>query len=342
VNKQEDIFSRLLGVPASRPVLLLAPMEGITRPEFRELVIECGGLDLVATEFIRVSGYKQKLTPFTRHSIPLQIQFMSSQPDILSTNIRRLKKIGYLREDDWLDLNVGCPSRRVNSSGAGAALLKDPIRLKEHIDVLRDAHPDGPCSIKMRLGCESSDSFEPLLEMLAAAPLDFLSIHGRTRSDMYESPIRFEKIARAVEVLPFPVIGNGEIWCLGDAQNMLKQTSVRGLMIGRGALADPFLFTTLRKEFGEAGCVGEQIASERIYELYDFSRRVLSMLEKRQYRENAAVGPFKEFSVWFSRNPLVGSSFFQGVKRLQSVDEVRQFIDTHATVALENSSISFS
>lgn len=315
-------------------MLLLAPMEGITRPEFRDLIIDCGGVDLVATEFIRVSGYKQKLKPFVRHRIPLQIQFMSSQPDILATNIRRLKKIGYLKDDDWIDLNVGCPSRRVNSSGAGAALLKQPDRLKQHIDALRENHPDGPCSIKMRLGCDSTENFEPLLDMLESAPLDFLSIHGRTRSDMYSSPIRFEKIALAVKRLPFPVVGNGEIWSVDDAQKMLEETSVRGLMIGRGALADPYLFTALRRAFGEQSLPEHRDYTERVDELFDFSHRVLSMLESRQHRQNGAIGPFKEFSVWFSRNPIVGSEFFQGVKRLQHIGEIRTFIDTHAKLRL--------
>ena len=108
---------------------MLAPMEGITNHIFRNLIIENGGLNFVATEFVRITTSRQKIKKFNRHSIPLQIQVMSARPDELAACIEFLKDREVLFDDDWVDLNVGCPSKRVNASGAGAALLLEPQKL---------------------------------------------------------------------------------------------------------------------------------------------------------------------------------------------------------------------
>ena len=305
------------------PLLMLAPMEGLTNGGIRELILDIGGVDVVATEFIRITSANQRIKPIHRHSQGLlQIQFMASEPEALAGVILTLKKREIIRDNDWIDINVGCPSRRVNASGAGAALLREPKKLMRMISATRVAHPDGRLSMKTRLGYDSSEDFPSLLETLAAAPLDLLTIHARTKKGCYDpGTLQLEPLQQAVAALPYPVIGNGDVFSLEEAARMLK-TGVAGLMCGRGAMVNPFLFRDLRAffEHGEPRIDD----TERASALASFIHRYLTYLKEREdeTRTGSRVGTFKEFATWFSRNPLIGKSFFQSIKRLTTLSEI--------------------
>ncbi len=339
-RKKRDIFLQQ-GLP-ERPLVFLAPMEGVTNELFRSRIIENGAPDFVATEFIRITGEKQKIPAPGRHEgVRLQIQVMAASPEILKANIGFLKARGVLREDDWLDLNVGCPSRRVNAHGAGAALLKDPERLLRLIELVRGAHPDAPLSVKTRLGFESTDESVDLLRMFQGAPIDFLTLHARSRCGAYTEPVRHDLVREFSRELPYPVIANGEIWSVDDALRVLKESEARGLMCGRGVLRDPFLLAKIRAAL-ESDIFpwpdSEQITvlepalwrpavqrGSMKDELGNFALRLIEDYIKREQSGKKSIGLYKEFATWFSRNPLVGAEYFQGLKRLQSLEEIKEF-----------------
>ncbi|MCB0335350.1 MAG: tRNA-dihydrouridine synthase [Bdellovibrionales bacterium] len=310
----KDVFTQN-AVP--NPALLLAPMEGVTGPVFRELIDQIGGMDLVATEFVRITSGRQGVKPFERFTTPLQIQLMSCEAKTLKESIVHLKAKEVLFEHDWLDLNVGCPSKRVTSHGAGSALLLTPKVLLNISSAMREAHPEGKLSIKTRLGYNSEEDFAEILRVLADCPLDFVTIHARSKAAKYEGPIHFDKLAQAVETLPYPVIGNGDIWTPEDARSMLKNTGVRGLMCGRGAIANPFLFLDIRH-----GSPVDPVA--RRDALLEFARELLYKLEARDRKRGQHIGVFKEFAGWLSQNLLIGRDFFVKIKRLTSYSEIAQ------------------
>ncbi|MEZ4754409.1 MAG: tRNA-dihydrouridine synthase family protein [Bdellovibrionota bacterium] len=300
-----DVFSKH---GFKSPVLMLAPMEGITNHLFRNLFIKNPGVDFVATEFIRITTSRQKLKPFNRHSVPLQIQVMSARPEELQACIEFLKNRKVLLDDDWLDLNVGCPSKRVNASGAGAALLLEPNKLVDMAKRMREVHP-GPLSIKTRVGYQSDENYSTILDALATCPIDFVSIHARTKCAGYTSPVNLKYLKQAVARLPFPVIGNGDIWTVNDALQMLEETGVRGLMCGRGAVSNPFLMTEISASIqGQSFKVSHEKLVEFFFELLKTYQLADGDKPKR-------LGVFKEFTTWFCRHPLVGKELFQRIKR---------------------------
>lgn len=309
------------------PFLMLAPLEGITNAAFRSCICELGGLDSVATEFVRITGPKQGVKPFSRiPGVPLQIQLMGTDAYTLSQVILFLKSQNILFDDDWIDLNVGCPSRRVNASGAGASLLLDPAKLAEIITAMRESH-SGPLSIKTRIGFDTPDAFGPLLNRLAAAPLDFITIHARTRCGGYKEPINLELLKLASTTLPYPVIGNGDIWTAEDALNMLQKTGVRGIMCGRGAVRNPLLFHEIRAAITSTRLNLDPATTLNI--LGTFTKSLSFKLSNSEKKPGYRIGVFKEYATWLSKNPIVGRDFFQGLKRLTEWSAIFSYLETY-------------
>lgn len=315
-----DFFSRTVNIPPSSPVLMLAPMEGITNSLFREhLLSETTGPDIVATEFIRITNARQKVRPFPRHRVPLQIQIMGCDASMMQENLLFLKQKRVITDTDWIDLNVGCPSKKVTAKGAGAALLKTPELLIDIIAALRKEH-SGPLSIKTRIGYDTDTDFPSIVSALKQTQLDFVSIHARSKQAGYTPGINLKQLAFAADTLPFPVIGNGDLWNIEAIQTMLAETNVRGLMLGRAALADPFLFSKI-KSWRTQTAMHHYTASDYLH----FS---LSLLQKYQEREIAEqyphryVGAFKEFFFWLSQNPCLGKEYFHKVKVCSSLESI--------------------
>lgn len=316
------------------PLLCLAPMEGITNAHFRSLLVNCGGVDLVATEFVRITGEKQRIASIHRHTVPTQIQFMASDEGILVGCIKNLKSQVELFENDWIDLNVGCPSRRVTSRGAGAALLKEPKRLLGITEQLRATH-SGPLSIKTRTGFASASEYNELLSVLADAPLDFITIHARTCRAEYEGSPQYELLSKAVVKLPYPVIGNGDITTPARALALLDSTGVHGVMCGRGAVTNPFLFRDTKDLFEQKPSPAR---AKRRAALVRFAEALI-----RAYTNELgairALGPIKEYCFWLAGNPLAKEGLFDRVKTAQDPELI--VAEIRASIVSDDSERSF-
>ncbi len=306
------------------PALMLAPMEGITNRYFRDEICRVSDVDIVATEFIRITSSKQKIKPFPTHLVPLQVQFMASDPDMLRDSIVFVKDKGLLNEESLIDLNVGCPSKRVNARGAGAALLCEPKKLKDMICKIRDIH-SGPLSVKTRVGYQSDEDYPNILSMLKDCPIDFISIHARTKKDGYTAPVNLVYLKKAVETLPYPVIGNGEIWTAIDAIKMIKETGVAGVMCGRGAVSNPFIFSEIRASL-DSNLPKIEFSKK---DLINFTINLFTKYQSvKKETGKRYIGCAKENCVWLSRNPKLGPSFFQSIKRMSNIDEIILFLKT--------------
>jgi len=316
----QDIFSKLnIAEPADK-VLCLAPMEGVTNRIFRDLILKHSDADLVATEFIRITNEKQKIAPFPEHRVPLQIQIMGKDKELIVGSLRFLKSQGLISDDSWIDLNVGCPSKKVTSKGAGSALLLEPAKLLTIVEEIRQVHP-GPLSIKTRIGFQTAEECPLILEHLAKAPLDFITIHARTKCGLYSEPISLEALKEAARLLPYPVIGNGDIWSVDDAMEMIKTTGVRGVMCGRGVMRNPFIIQDIKSHLSN---LPTKTTEERRKQLLLFILELIDSYLNQQSRKRNYSGVIKEFSVWFSKNPLVGREFFNKIKRLSSLTDIKQ------------------
>lgn len=231
------------------PILSLAPMQAISTLAFWRVMEKRGGPDVYITEYFRVhihSTPEKKIlasineTNFTK---PIIAQMIGTNPEYLVKTARLVQKMS---DCSGIDLNLGCPSPRVCGNAAGGALLKNTDLIREIIESLRPV-VKGTLTIKTRVGFETEDEFSRLLELFTDLPIDGLAIHGRTVKEKYQSEVHTREIAEAVGKLSIPVHANGSIVTVPTALAMHEKTGAAGLMIGRGAIRNPYLFDQIRQ-----------------------------------------------------------------------------------------------
>lgn len=236
------------------PPFVLAPMEGVTHPVFRSLILDIGGPGAAWTEFMRVAHHplkartiQRELGPI-RHDVPVGVQLMGTHPELVAESASRAEAVGA----PMVDLNFGCPAPKVFKKCAGAALLDHPDQVSELIRATVDA-VSVPVTAKIRLGVQDESRLAEVVAAVAEAGAAALCVHARTRSDAYSVPARWEALARVRTMTRLPLIGNGDVMTVDDAHRMMRTTGVDGVMVGRGILRDPWLLARLRAQArGEA------------------------------------------------------------------------------------------
>ena len=225
-------------------------MEGLGDQSFRYAMSQVGGFDWACTEFIRVptNAHIPSLCKvyFSNQTapIPQAAQIMGSNPALMAEMAAALQMRGAPR----IDLNCGCPSNTVTGRGAGSSLLKTPDLLYKIASEMVKA-VSIPVSVKLRSGFSDTSLFKENLLAAQEAKISFLTLHPRTKEDGYGPPARWELIAEAKQFLQIPVVGNGDIITADDAMRMKQQTGCDGLMIGRAAAMNPWIFHEIRACF---------------------------------------------------------------------------------------------
>jgi tRNA-dihydrouridine synthase B len=260
----------LLSAPS--PVLALAPMQDVTDLPFWILMHRYGGPDVYWTEYFRVHG-DSKPEAFILRSIienptgrPAVAQLIGNDVPSMVRNAKELQKYNVAA----IDLNLGCPAPVVYRKCAGGGLLREPNRIDSLLGALRDAITVA-FTVKTRIGFATAEEFDILLPLFAKHKIDLLTVHGRTVTQMYRPGVRYDLIARAVREMHCPVFANGNVHSGPHAREVLEQTGVRGLMIGRGAIRNPWLFDQIRAELSGQPIklpTGRQLLTY-IHELWD-------------------------------------------------------------------------
>lgn len=234
------------------PFLLLAPMEGVGSRDFRRAIASIGGFDEAVRDFLRVpkNAHVKSLSVVYEADeitpIPLAAQLMGSDPELMAEMGREIERRGAPR----IDLNCGCPSNTVTGRGAGSSLLKDPNFIYEVASALVKA-VSIPVTIKMRSGYEDTSLFKENLKAAEESGVNYITLHPRTKVDGYGPPAQWKFIKEAKEIVKIPVVGNGDILNVEDALRMLKETGCDALMIGRGAVINPFIFHQIKAHFSK-------------------------------------------------------------------------------------------
>ncbi|WP_438862587.1 tRNA-dihydrouridine synthase [Neptunicella sp.] len=235
--------------------IILAPMEGVVDYLMRDMLTQVGGFDLCVTEFVRVvdqllpNRVYHRLCPElqqqgkTTAGIPVRVQLLGQDPDWLAENAYRAVSLGSY----GIDLNFGCPAKTVNNSKGGAVLLQETQRLYDIVSAVRQAVPaDQVVSAKIRLGFEDKSKAIENAQAIEAAGANLLVIHARTKVEGYKPPAYWEWIGKIRQQTTIPIIANGEIWSLADAEQCRSQSQCQDLMLGRGALALPNLAQVIK------------------------------------------------------------------------------------------------
>ena len=231
----------------NRPKLFLAPMEGVGSLPFRKAIATIGGFDECCMEFIRVpaNAHIPSLVKVYNKDdtfpIPQAAQIMGSDLNLMAEMTVALEKRGAPR----IDLNCGCPSNVVNGRGAGASLLKDP-RLLHDVAKSMVSATSLPVTAKLRSGFEDTSLFKENLLAAEESGIAFLTLHPRTKREGYGPPANWTLIKEAKKLLRIPVVGNGDLLTPLDTKRMLEETLCDAIMIGRGAVINPFIFLEIK------------------------------------------------------------------------------------------------
>jgi len=233
-----------------KPLLLLAPMEGLLDFTLRDVLTRVDGIDRCVSEFIRVTDTLFPARVFTRvvpellnggkttAGVPVRAQLLGSDPVCLAENAAKLATLG----PAGIDLNFGCPAKAVNRHRGGAVLLDEPELIARIVAAVRRAVPAAvPVSAKMRLGYNDAKRAEECALAIAEGGAGELVVHARTKADAYRPPAYWERIRSIREVVQIPVIANGEIWTREDALRCRALSGCESLMVGRGMVVDPGL-----------------------------------------------------------------------------------------------------
>lgn len=230
--------------------MVLAPMADVTDAVFRRIIAKYGKPDVFWTEFVSADGLchptgKEKLLVDLRYGEeerPIVAQLFTSNPDKMREAARLVKKLGF----DGLDINMGCPDKKVEKQQAGAALIKNPKLARELIRAAKEGAKGLPVSVKTRLGYNKDELEVWLPELLAEDPA-VITVHARTRKEMSDVSARWERVRRAVEIRDglnskTLILGNGDVLDLSDARKKVLETGCDGVMLGRAIFGNPWLF----------------------------------------------------------------------------------------------------
>ena len=235
-------------LPPSRPVLALAPMQDVTDWAFWKLMASYDGPDIYFTEYFRVTpGYRPE-----RSILRSIVENPTGRPavaQIIGNDVEWMARVAAALERypvAAVDLNLGCPAPVVYRKCAGGGLLRNPERVDALLGALRAAI-SGRFTVKTRIGFSDPGEFDRLLEVFARHRIDLLTVHGRTVAEKYGPCVHFDRIAQAVRSVRCPVLANGNVTSARAAAEILSSTGAHGLMIGRSAIRNPWIFSQIRQ-----------------------------------------------------------------------------------------------
>jgi tRNA-dihydrouridine synthase B len=305
-----------IGTIAISPPLVMAPLHEITDQPFRRMIREVGGVGLTVSEMISSEAlirhaFKAERMMASEGERPYAMQLSGSDPDHLAEAARMAEAAGA----DIVDLNMGCPASNVTKGGAGSALLRD-IRLAEACVSAIVKAVRVPVSVKMRAGWDASQKerseYLDFLKMFENAGIQALAIHPRTRAQQYTGHADWSLIEKAVEAgMAYPIIGNGDVQTAEDAHRMVRETGCHGVMIGRAALTNPWIF----RQVIEPGF--EVTEAQRIDLCARFFRLLMDMLDERE-----AVHKIKKIGGWFTKGIRNGAHFRQRLNQIHDASEL--------------------
>ena len=301
--------------------LILAPMAGITDLPFRLLAKE-QGCGLVVSEMVSAKGLimggdrTHNLLMTTPEEKPIAIQLFGAEAASMAEAAVILEEKGA----QIVDVNMGCPVKKVVSSGAGSALLKDLNKAGEILSSIRK-RINIPLTIKIRTGWDHNSIVAlEMLKVAEASGIDAMAVHGRTRSQGYGGKADWALIAQVKEQATIPIIGNGDIECPEDVSKIMVATGCDGVMIGRGALGNPWIFSQALDYMKMGAYVlpsSEEKATLVLRHLHD----VVDM-----YGENKGVKLFRKHLSWYAKGMTGSSRFRSGINSANTLSEVEKLI----------------
>ena len=310
--------------------VVLAPLAGITNLPFR-ILCRREGAALAYTEMVSVNGLVREgantlaLLKSTVEDRPLGIQLFGDTPDSLAEAARMVEDYGEL-----LDINMGCPVRKVVGTGAGSALLREPAKIAGIIRAVRAA-TRLPLTVKIRSGWHCGDNTYCEIGRIAEAEgCDAITLHPRSRSQMFSGAAAWEQLRELKESVSIPVLGSGDLFSAEDCLGMLRETGCDGVMIARGALGAPWIFRQVA-ELAECGSVTPVSNLQRVGAM----RRHLELF-CRESGEQIAVREMKKHVGWYARGFVGAADIRRACNSARDIGDLNTLMERIAAIPDEN------
>lgn len=306
-----------------QPNIVLAPMVGVTDSIFRRMILGLGGCGLVSSEMTNAASVSARAIrqhhqlAFLPEERPITMQLSGNDPDMVANAARLVEQLGA----DILDINCGCPSPKVTGGGHGSALLRDLPKMERLLRAVRAA-VQIPVTLKFRSGWdEQSLNYLDTARMAEAVGVAALALHARTRAQAYSGSANWEHIAEVKHAVSIPVIGSGDARDAADALERLRLSGADGVMIGRGAMANPWIFMQIAQlRRGEQPF--EPTPADKRAWLIEYYERCADMMGER-----LALNKLKQLIGQFAVG-LPGSAVLRaGVHRSATPAEAREQIE---------------
>jgi nifR3 family TIM-barrel protein len=306
------------------PLTALAPMQDVTNLWFMKVIAHYGSPDYFFTEYFRVNETSRLnrtiLSSITENDTgrPVFAQMIGeSIPDLVRT-ARELCTY----DIGGVDLNMGCPAPRVYRKNVGGGLLREPEKVDQILDALRQVVNDRPLTVKMRIGFDNLDHFYEILDLINRYKIDLLSLHGRTVKDMYHGEVRYDLIAEAVRWVDCPVLANGNIYSATTALEVLAKTGAAGLMIGRWAIGNPWIFNQIRQALQ-----GEAIMPVPLVEVRHYIDRLWQTPTAETVPVRSRLGYLKMFLNYIALSLDPEGHFLKAMRQAQTEKELFELCD---------------
>ena len=297
----------------------LAPMAGVADRAFRELCMSYGAAyvisEMVSSKGLTMQDKKSKELLFLSDAErPAGAQIFGDDPEIMAN--AALKAIEF--SPDFIDINMGCPAPKIAGNGGGSALLKNPELIGKIVKKVVEVSPV-PVTAKIRIGWDkNSINAVEIAKIIEAAGADAITVHGRTKDQMYAPPVSLDEIANVKKAVSIPVIGNGDIVDGKSAKLMLDMTGCDFLMVGRGALGNPWIFQCINAYLNKEADFTEPTLEEKMDVML---RHIGTLCEYKGVR--IGMREARKHAAWYIKGIRGAAAFRQEIGQLSTMDELK-------------------
>lgn len=302
--------------------LALGPMAGVTDLPFRLLCKEQGA-GLLCMEMVSAKGimYNNKNTKFLltidERERPVSLQLFGSDADIISEQAKRIEELPF----DILDINMGCPVPKIVNNGDGSALMKNPLLAGEIIEKTARAIQK-PVTVKIRKGFDEEHiNAVEMAHIAQESGAAAIAVHGRTREQYYSGKADWEIIRKVKEAVKIPVIGNGDVWTPQDAIDMRKQTGCDGVMIGRGAQGNPWIFKQIL-HYEQTGELLEKPSPQEVTEMI-LRHAKMQMEFKGEY---TGMREIRKHAAWYTAGYKNSAKLRGKINETETYEELKELL----------------
>ena len=299
----------------------LAPMAGVADRAFRELCVSYGAAyvvsEMISSKGVSLGDRKSKaLMQLSDEERPAGVQIFGNDPSVMAQSVKTVLGVS----PDFVDINMGCPAPKIAGNGGGASLMRHPQLAKEIVEAVVAACGSVPVTVKIRSGWdfENLNAVE-MAQNAENAGAVAVTVHGRTRQQMYAPPVDHQMIAEVKKSVSIPVIGNGDIVDGQTAAKMLEETNCDFLMVGRGALGRPWVFSQINAYLQNGIILPEPPVSERMRVMVKHVRKIC------EYKgERIGIREARKHAAWYAKGIRGAAKYRKDLSLIESIEQLEE------------------